>query len=67
MRNRFIHQYYLYNMRELTGLVLVWFHPNIIILWLGIIELGWELVISLHMQFAMLDPLIIFAYVASVL
>ena len=34
LRSRLNHQYYLYNMRGLTGLVLVLFHPNIIILWL---------------------------------
>ena len=54
-------------MRGLTGLGLVLFHPNIIILWLGIIGLGWKLVMLLHMQIAMLDPLIIFAHVANVL
>ena len=40
LRSRLNHQYYLYNMRGLTGLGLVLFHPNIIILWLGIIGFG---------------------------
>ena len=31
--SRLNHQYYLYNLRGLTGLGLVLFHPNIIILW----------------------------------
>ena len=51
LRSRCNQQYYLYNMRGLTGFGLMLFHPNIIILWLGIIGLGWELVMLLHMQF----------------
>ena len=51
LRSRFNHRYYLYHLRGLTGLGLVLFHPNIIILWLihNWIGVG-ELVIDLHMQ-----------------
>ena len=57
--------YYLYHLRGLTGLGLVLFHPNIIILWLyhNWIGVG-ELVVDLHMQMAMFGSMFVISYIA---
>ena len=46
LRSRCSHQYYFYHMRGLTGLGLVLFHPNIILLWIWHNTIwGWGLMI----------------------
>ena len=54
-------------MRGLTGLGLVWFHPNIIILWLGIIGLGMGTCDVITYANCYVGSVISFAYLASVL